>query len=519
MISGASIERFMALYQGNPRSYGQWNPKESDPNKNSFTKKDTYNVAEVKKHLDGQTGLGLVPILDNGTCYWGAIDIDNHGSDTDLDIKKIEARVAELHLPLVTCRSKSGGVHLYLFGREPLRTVQVCGMLAKWAKDLGVEGVDCIFPKQAKLAFSDDGGKALGNWINLPYFDAENTKRYAVENGFQLPLELFLTLAESKAVTSFDLDTMHGNEHADAPPCIAQGITEGIDSGSRNEFAYNLTIYMKKRFPEDFKDRVYNMNASVFKEPMPFVELKKVVMSAGRRDYRYKCSTEPCKSMCDSKTCITRKYGITQDQSDEMDAESRLPGFSALSKYETNPVQWELTVEGQIIELTTEELMDWRLVRNRLIEKLMRMVPLIKNEKWHKLLEQLIAGCRVCTAPEDASTDGIVKSQLIEFMRKADLEDPGTDLDRRKELFRGLPVVQLMPEGRRVLFRGQDFVSFLKRNKTEELRGVKLWFTLKKIGVRHARFRCDGKTPTLWYMELDEEHKLNIDSPDFTPEI
>lgn len=517
MVNSTSVERFMALFRGNPRSHGQWNPKERDPNKNSYTKKVAYSTTDCEKHLNGATGLGLVPILDNSTCYWGAIDIDNHGQSEDVDLVGIEARVQELELPLVVCRSKSGGAHLYLFGREPLRAVQVHGMLAKWAKDLGVPGVDCIYPKQTKLAHEEDGGRQLGNWINLPYFNAEETVRYAVENGQPLPFELFLALAENRAVTSFDLDTMHGNEHSDAPPCIAQGILEGIESGSRNEFAYNLTLYMKKRFPEDYKDRIYDMNGAIFKQPLPFIEIKKVVMSAGRRDYRYKCGTEPCKSMCDRKVCLTRKFGITQDQSDEMDAELKLPEFGMLSRYTTNPVRWELTVEGKVIPLSTEEMMDWRVVRNKIVESLLRMVPMIKNDRWHKVLEQLIPTCRIVEAPEDASTDGIIKTQLVEFMRKIDLTDPGVDIEKRKDLFRGLPVVQMLPEGKCVMFRGQDLVTYLKRNKTEELRGVNLWFAMKQIGVKHGRFRVDNKTPSLWYIPVDEEHKLTIDTPNFDP--
>lgn len=518
MVNSTSVERFMALFRGNPRSFGQWNPKEKDPNKNSHTKKTAYTLTDCENHIRGITGIGLVPIMDNATCFWGAIDIDNHGQTEDVDIKAIEQRVADLGLPLVVCRSKSGGAHLYLFGREPLRAVQVHGMLKKWAKDLNVLGVDCIFPKQTKLAHNEDGGRQLGNWINLPYFNAEDTNRYAVENGYPLPFELFLTLAETRAVTSFDLDTMHGNEHSEAPPCIAQGIMDGVDSGSRNEFAYNLTIYMKKRFPEEFRDRIYDMNNSIFKEPLPFIEIKKVVQSASRRDYRYKCGTEPCKSMCDRKVCLTRKFGITQDQSDEMDAEFKLPEFGQLAKYNTQPVRWELTVEGQVIPMSTEEMMDWRIVRNKIVERLMRMVPMIKNDRWHKVLEQLIPVCRVMDAPEDASTDGIVKTQLVEFMRKIDLKEDGLDMERRLDLFRGLPVVQNVADGKCVMFRGQDFVSFLKRNKTEDLKGVNLWFALKNIGVKHGRFRAGDKTPSLWYIPVTADDVLDIETPEFKPE-
>ncbi len=518
-MNETGLSRYMALFRGNPRSFGQWDPKQKDPNKSSLTKKVPYDAEVYRRHLNGETGLGLVPILDDSTCYWGAIDIDNHGKKEDSDIKGIEARVLELGLPLVSCRSKSGGVHLFLFGREPLRAAQVHSMLKKWAKDLGVEGVDCIFPKQSKLAYSDGGERQLGNWINLPYFKSDDTVRYAVENGHPLPFELFLTLAESKAVTAFDLDTLHGNEHSEAPPCLQTGMANKVSSGSRNEFAYNMTIYMKKRFPEDYRDRMYDLNGQMFEDPMPFNEIKKVVSSAGRREYRYKCGTEPCKSMCDRKLCLTKKFGITQEDSDAIDAEAQLPEFTDLIKHTTNPVRWELIVSGKIIMMSSEELQDWRSVKTRCMESLNRVLPMIKNEKWLKILGPLVENCRVVQAPEDASAEGAMKIQLIEFIRKIDLNDPGTDIKKRSDLYRGIPVVQESDTGRHVYFRGQDFVSFLKRQKCEDLKGPNLWFALKKVGVKHGRFRADDKTPAVWSIKISDEHKLELFTPDFTPEI
>jgi hypothetical protein len=457
--------------------------------------------------------------MDDHTCVWGAIDIDNHGQAEDSDIRTIESRVRALELPLVVCRSKSGGVHLFLFGREPLRAAQVHSVLKKWAKDLKVEGVDCIFPKQVRLEHNEDG-RALGNWINLPYFDADKTVRYAVENGNPMSLELFLSEAETRAINAHQLDQMYNNEHSEAPPCIAAMITDGIEEGSRNDAAYNMTIYMKKKFPEDYRDRMYDLNGQVFSTPLPFQEIKKVVQSASRRDYRYRCGTEPCKSLCDRKVCLTRKFGITQDQADEMDAEFAIPALTDLVKYNTNPVRWEVTCEGVRIVLSTEELFEWRIVRLKLAERLLRVVPALKNDKWQKLLTALMATCRVEDAPEDASVDGIIKGQLVEFLRKCDLASTGEDTADRKALYRGIPVVQVDDDGvRHAYFRGQDFVQHLKRAKTEELKGVNLWFTLKQIGVKHGRFRVEDKTPSVWSVELTAEHHLKMTVPDFTPEI
>lgn len=64
----------------------------------------------MQKHLDGESGVGIVPIKGD-MCKFGVIDIDVY----DLDHASLQRRITDLKLPLVHCRSKSGGAHLYLF--------------------------------------------------------------------------------------------------------------------------------------------------------------------------------------------------------------------------------------------------------------------------------------------------------------------------------------------------------------------------------------------------------------------
>src|SRR5690606_14120774 len=112
--------RFMRLFRGNQRSYGRWDPNKPKA-KQSLTEKDHDGFKpEVferafEEHLTGGVGLGVVPVRDDGTTLWGAIDLDNHGSDKDMDIRAVERKVAEKDFQLIPCRSKSGGVHLYIF--------------------------------------------------------------------------------------------------------------------------------------------------------------------------------------------------------------------------------------------------------------------------------------------------------------------------------------------------------------------------------------------------------------------
>ncbi len=187
-------KRFMSLFRGNTRSFGRFHVGGQ-----METIKGVPGVEEFNNHLHGKVGIGIVPIMDNGMCYFGVIDIDTHGDLPDIDIVALEVKIRENNLPLAVCRSKSGGAHLYLFSAEPLKASIVRDSLSTWAQVLGHAGCD-IFPKQSQLLKNDDGTQQFGSWINLCYFDSANTDqlRYSVEGGKKIHAERFIHLSESK---------------------------------------------------------------------------------------------------------------------------------------------------------------------------------------------------------------------------------------------------------------------------------------------------------------------------------
>ena len=66
-------------------------------------------------HLTGEgPALGIIPITEDNDCRWGCIDIDEYNFDHTSLVKSIR----NLNLPLIVCRSKSGGAHVFLFTKE-----------------------------------------------------------------------------------------------------------------------------------------------------------------------------------------------------------------------------------------------------------------------------------------------------------------------------------------------------------------------------------------------------------------
>lgn len=514
-----NILRFAQLFRGNERSFGQFTPN-APSSRHSITVKETYTFDHYVNHLDGKKGLGLVPIMDDGFCWFGAIDIDAHGDAEDIDLIELERLVRELDYPLTVCRSKSGGAHLYLFGNEPLRATVVRKVLAKWAVQLGHGGCE-IFPKQDVLPIEKDTGEQqLGNWINLCWFDAENPKclRYTVEGGKQVDFEHFLDIAESRRITPAMLVEKGDGEHQEAPPCIQRMITDGVGKGHRNEAMYNMVIYLKQAFPETYRDRAFDMNGRIFTEPMSHAEAKKVINSAARRDYRYKCKEEPCKSLCRSFECVTRKYGITPEEKGELEM-GKPPAFGPLEKYMTTPVRWVLYVDEVRLNLTTQQLMDFKAIREAVADNLTRLIPPMKNDRWQVILHGLMQNAKLIEAPEEATQEGALWARLQSFLAKADLDSKGDDPEDRDALAYGTPVVQIKDDRRVVYFRGQDFLEYLKKNRADEFKGSAVWVALKQRGCEHTKLRVNKMPLNVWYVAVDDLTRVEIKAKEVRSEF
>ncbi|MBV1830529.1 hypothetical protein HNW77_06435 [Komagataeibacter sp. AV436] len=159
-----------------------------------------------QQHLNGTRPLGVIPVMPTGTCHWAGIDIDKY----DMIHADIVKALAERNLPGIVCRSKSGGAHILFFFSEPINAGKVMAKLKGMVSDLGWPIETEVFPKQAV--------PNIGNWLNMPYFDAEHGTRYAVgQDGRGLSLYQFLKTAEAGRITEAQFDTLHTAEAAPAP--------------------------------------------------------------------------------------------------------------------------------------------------------------------------------------------------------------------------------------------------------------------------------------------------------------
>lgn len=231
VVPAELVSRFAALFHGYTQAHGTFTPKKVDIRGKltgqSATVHETVTASTYAAHLCGRVSIGVIPLLDDSTnAVFGAIDYDNR----KMDHVKADARIRELGLPLVLCRSKSGGGHFYCFSEHPVSATVMREKLTEWAGQLGMSAKTEIFPKQVKREPDE-----VGTFINLPYFGGE---RFALIKGNPATLGEFLDYAEACRVDlgSAERDDTGDNEIADV-----------VEDGERNTTLTSLAGTLRRR--------------------------------------------------------------------------------------------------------------------------------------------------------------------------------------------------------------------------------------------------------------------------------
>lgn len=490
-------ERMYRLFESSTRSRGVWKPR----SKQHMTEHDPYTIQHFKAHLEGKLGIGLVPINDLNACKWGAIDIDAHGDREKIDIPALYSKVQELALPLLVCRSKSGGAHVYLFMEEQIDAKSMRASLRLLANKIGYPDAE-VFPKQDTL---DE--KRLGNWINLPYFDVEHTERYCYIKK-PISFEHFIETAEAMQQTAKSLEEVLLGDHSEAPPCVQQMLSGKVPNGFRNEGLFGIAIYMKKAYPEDWKDRMRDVNITTFEQPLQSKEVETVLGSVDRRDYKYRCKEEPCKAFCQAKVCLTRVHGIKpEDDPNAGDMVGmRMMEITGITKVLTEPPVYFVDICGAQVKVSADKLYNPMAMCVVMLEQADLIVYPMKPKEWHNMLAGAIQTLQREEAPEDASEAGIIRIRMREFLKKA--RDGVSDADNKEFLAHGQPVILEADGEKFVYFKGSSFVDHLRRTKSSIMKGPDLWSALRSVGIEHVRMRVAGKPTNVWRARYDAEEPM-----------
>lgn len=488
-----AIERFRNLFRGFENAHGQHElfgtPDENGKVKGrAQTKGYGAGEKEYDNHLNGRgTSLGIIPLLADNTCWFGAIDIDIQGEKPLREkIEALEKRVRSLELPLVVCRSKSGGAHLYMFAEEPLAAQPLIAKLKEFAAALGYGGCE-VFPKQATRVNEGD----RGNWINIAYYGVlskAGTDRYALKNGKPIKaLEDFVKYAEMMRVDRKSLGKQEIKLSIlfdDGPPCLQHLATFGFQEGGRNNSLYNIGVYLKKKSPDNWHDALHDMNQKLMKPPLDSTEVTQVIRNVDKKDYFYTCKQPPIANHCDKKLCAKRDFGITYGSDGEL-----FPIDNITKCTSKDSVRWYAEIASKRFELTTEQLLSPVLLQRIVLEKFSIVIIPGKQKEWILRVKELMETCDEVTDPDDASRQGQFENLVDNFFSNSKLAR------NKDELIKGNAYV----ENKRIFFRSEDLLNYLTiRRFQHQPHEVYMW--LKQMGVNNGQMRIKDKMIKVWHL-------------------
>jgi hypothetical protein len=128
-------------------------------------------------------------------------------------------------------------------------------------------------------------------------------------------------------------------EFKDGPPCLQQLSKDKLEDG-RDRFLYNYMVFAKKKYPDDWEEKVRYASREYFKNDGKWDDKKveQKIKSWNQTESGYTCQDGVITAKCMEDVCYKRKYGKATDNVVEW------PTFSSLTKINFDEPEFELTV-------------------------------------------------------------------------------------------------------------------------------------------------------------------------------
>jgi|TARA_E500000318_G_scaffold51947_2_gene48591 hypothetical protein len=505
-----NIEKFIEIFSGLNIAYGKFIPEDKNDagklqGKNQIVRQPDGLPRKLwEDHLSGTASLGVIPIDENNKCRWGCIDIDRYNG---FDHLKLIKKIRDNKLPLIVFRSKSGGAHVFMFFTVPVKAGLVQSRLKEFSAFLGCAGSE-IFPKQVKLLL--DKGQT-GNYLNLPYFDADKSTRYALDDeGNPCALEDFFKLYDKYSQNNADIEYLKiDDKFKDGPPCLNTLYSNGVPEGGRDEAITNVAVFFKKSGKTDFLFELGAINNEMCDPPLTQGEVQKIEQSVKKKEYDYACNKEPLCSNCNRSECFKRKFGKGETELDIVP--------TGLEKYGSEPPLWFLSLDGvdKPLELETEDLQNQIRFQRRCMEQNNTMPKIIPAPRWTEKIGAILSNATHTPIKGVSNTE-----QFIEYLKEWCTNKGAAET--KEELALGKPWLNRESNSdRKHHFFLKDLEDFLQKKKftvfhrnkmvriiEQELKGIKKTVRIKKP---------DGDvTPSVWTIPefIDDMEDIQVATPD-----
>ncbi len=502
-------EKFKNIFEGLKIAYGQYQKGERSENGKqqgkAFIVRKNVSDDLWENHLQGKgPALGIIPIREDNACRWGCIDIDSY----NLDHSGLIQSIRNLNFPLIVCRSKSGGAHVFLFTKDFISAALMQNTLKKIAKVLGYEGSE-IFPKQTEILVERGD---TGNFLNLPYYNGTKGLRYAInDSGSSCTLEEFYELYDVHACTEAQVKEIKIEEKKieeafpSGPPCLNKLASVGFGEGSRNNALFNIAVYYKQAHPDSWEDKIVEANLKYMEPKLSNSEVQQLIKSVNRKGYdKYRCKDAPINAVCQSGLCRTKRFGVGY-------GEEEMPVLGNLTKYKSTPPQWFLDVSGTRIELKSEQLYSPPLFALACLDQANLVVPVPKPKDWKQyFLKPMMQNLQEVEPLESLDPMNQITGLLQDWTTN---RQSARTID---DIFNKLPFTE---EGF-TYFRMDDFFAFCKKNNWDQdkTKTGNLIKRLENVFVDEVRIPIKKQYPRLIKIKTMKKVETSISKVEYHKE-
>lgn len=503
---------FYKLFAGNRDFYVEhiFNIDEAKRKSNDKVQGEAYfkdiEVTEMlyEKHLEGKKALGICPIDSENKCKFGVIDIDSYG----VDYRHIINTIYDNNLPLLPFRSKSGGLHIYLFLKREAQAKRIIDALESVCDALGLKETYTsrgktkveIIPKQARLA---PGGH--GATITIPYFRCNKPKSFLFgPNMSELSAESAIKAIRAQTTSLDDLaEALKQLPFADAPKCIQTillGPSLEKDSG-RNNFLFSCAVYLKKKHGDKFLEKLREINALLI-DPLDDVSVQRTYQSVSENEYNYKCKDIPCQQFCNRGVCSKREFGVGKDKGHFTGLE-----YGSLVRYKSEEPYyvWELknmddTEYKKVTFKNATQLMDQRFFAAMCIDNLNFAPIMLPNVEWAKILTSCLKNVKEETVAITSDTSSLaeIKSAFYEYLSQK---------RTRREMPYQIKLGLVHAVGDDLYFTHKGFQEYLEVMKLKlvnsNLREILLSFGATEATMTYSSKRGVTMTVPCWLKKVD----------------
>lgn len=427
MQSNWMISKFKTLFTGNENGHGVLNVDKlykskkgkMEPGKGGIytnTKRGARDE-DYQYHLGGKVGLGISPLTKDLTCHFASVDVDTYDpakTDYILDV------IYNYRLPIFPFRTKSNGLHLHIFFKEPEKAKDVRSRLYTLRNLLGLTRKTELFPKQSIL---DNKEKDIGNWINLPYYGSDKSEKYLIDaQRGKCTLSHAINVMMDGRITLKELDTaLKELPLSDGPPCLQTMYVTRTVPEARNNYLFMMGVYfMSKDGEDDLHDQLLEVNSKMdhSEGPLPEREVKAISDSHKKNRYGYRCSQPPCDDFCDKKGCRLRKYGIGSQEVPGLED----PGQIFIRQGIGEPSYiWKFTNGASLYFETPAEIMKQDIFRSKYLGVQKTLPDKLKEILWTDFVNRAFANYEEeqIIPEEDLSPEASVLRAFVEYLTES----------------------------------------------------------------------------------------------------